>query len=189
MIVDAVASPEKFIPLERLPNSFPIDESTSVRKIVPGDSDTLSEIIDRNHDVKRYITWAALVNGPEDVVPALQSRSSESMVGRYTIVRGNVVGYFGINPVEEDDEYELGYFLDKTARGQGLVRKTVATILNFAKDELSVQSMYLSIAPENTASIAVAEHFGFHPTEVTVWVPELQIQEQRFRLEMSNEAN
>jgi len=179
-----VAPVERFASLAALPDSLSSDDETLLRRIMPEDAPAFAEIIGKDPNIKKYVTWASLVRESSDVVPALQSRSNDEMVGRYTIMHhGALIGYIGISPGEREDEYGLGYFINESARGKGYAKGAVVAMLGIAKEHLSPKSMYLQISPENEPSVAIASCLGFQPAE-TLWDEDLGMREQMFRLEI-----
>ena len=59
---------------------------------------------------------------------------------------------------------ELGYAVDLAFRRQGYAKTALAALLKWAKDESAIQTVRASIAPDNLASRALVDQYGF--TEV-----------------------
>lgn len=179
------APKDKFEALALLPSPIAA-ETFSLRRVERADSSVLANIIFRNPDIKKYVTWPSFVNNEADVVPALQRMSNQAMDGRYVAVEteGPVFGYIGIFPGEQSGEYGMGYFVDSRYRGRGLASQAVAAMVEAATEVLNPTQLYLQIAPENSPSVAVATGRGFQSAE-TVWDEDLQLQEQRYRLEVA----
>ena len=183
---EVATNADKFELIASLTDPFTIDEVTIIRQIVPEDAEAFAGIIASNPDIGKYITWAGMVHGADDVVPAIQSRSNTAMAGRYAIDRqGSIVGYAGIFPGEQDDEYGMGYFVDKLDRGKGLAGEALKAMIEAVK-VLFPKYLYLQIAPDNKPSITIATRYGFQPAE-TVWNDHSQLNERRFRLEIPDE--
>lgn len=60
----------------------------------------------------------------------------------------------------KEDVVELGYWLDASARGNGLATRAVSALTNVAFSQ-GFQRVEMRIAPENKRSTAVAERAGF----------------------------
>lgn len=60
-----------------------------------------------------------------------------------------------------DNNAQLGYMLDKRFRGEGVMTKTLSTLIDYLFNEIGLERLELSIHPENQASIALGERLGF----------------------------
>jgi len=70
----------------------------------------------------------------------------------------------GVNP----DEYEIGWWLDPSAWGQGLAREAAAAARDEAFERLQAPSILARIQPANDASLSVAQAIGLtHESEST----------------------
>jgi RimJ/RimL family protein N-acetyltransferase len=58
-------------------------------------------------------------------------------------------------------EAELGYLVDRRARGRGIATRSVALLTRWAFDGLGLERLELLIQPENTGSERVAERAGY----------------------------
>jgi ribosomal-protein-alanine N-acetyltransferase len=56
----------------------------------------------------------------------------------------------------------IGYFLDQTFNGQGIMTKAVRLAIEFAFNEADLHRVQAAIMPHNIASIRVIEKIGFH---------------------------
>lgn len=58
---------------------------------------------------------------------------------------------------------ELAYFIDHEAQKQGVISNKLKEVIHFCFTELKLNKLYIRTAPENKASIRVAEKNGFRP--------------------------
>lgn len=56
---------------------------------------------------------------------------------------------------------EIGYAIDPAFRRRGYATAALSALLDRAARESAVQTVRLSIGPDNAASLALASHFGF----------------------------
>lgn len=56
---------------------------------------------------------------------------------------------------------ELGYYIDADQEGRGITTLLVNNTITYCFEELELQKVFLRIAPDNLASIKVAEKTGF----------------------------
>ena len=75
---------------------------------------------------------------------------------------GEVVGHSGFhfNP-DASGMVEIGYTIVPERRGRGLARETVGELLSFAAAQPTVQLMRASVSPDNAASLAIVQGWGF----------------------------
>lgn len=73
-----------------------------------------------------------------------------------------VIGSCGFhNWIVDHDRAEIGYELHPAYRGQGYMREAMTQILPFAFSEMNLNRIEAFIAPENSKSIQLVEHFNF----------------------------
>lgn len=76
---------------------------------------------------------------------------------------GRFIGRCGLNvtQIEDDVFVEIGYLIDKSLRRQGLAAEAVKAVLDYAGEELEIPEIAACIAPDNRASLCMAEKLGF----------------------------
>jgi RimJ/RimL family protein N-acetyltransferase len=82
---------------------------------------------------------------------------------------GDMVGHIGFHsrPNPEylhpfvPDGIEFGYTVFSEHRGQGYALEAIRGLLNWAAEKHAIRNFVVSIAPENTASTALAKKLGF----------------------------
>ncbi|NVK28998.1 MAG: GNAT family N-acetyltransferase [Flavobacteriia bacterium] len=78
------------------------------------------------------------------------------------IESGKQIGYAGLWRWDKKNRTgELGYGLDPGHTGKGYMRELIEVSLKFGFEEMGLERVEAWINPDNTASIAVVEHFGF----------------------------
>ena len=167
-----------------LPEQIPVSDNVVLRRIYPEDAEGFSDIIERNPEIRECVAWAKDVHSPEDVLPGLQCFTNDEMLGRFAIDNdGEIIGYAGILPGNQEREYGISYFLDETARGKGYAKRAAAALVYQAETQLEARQIYLQIILGNEASIAVAMSLGFVPAE-KVMGKDFPVEQQRYRLEL-----
>ena len=75
---------------------------------------------------------------------------------------GKFIGRCGLLPwtIEEQDEVEIAYLLDKAFWKLGLATEAAKGILQYGFEQLKLSRLICMIDPENTASQRVAEKIG-----------------------------
>jgi RimJ/RimL family protein N-acetyltransferase len=76
---------------------------------------------------------------------------------------GEAIGRSGLNWWEEFGETEVGWTFERAHWGQGYATEAARAVLDWGFFDLELTRITAMIAPENKASIAVAERLGFTP--------------------------
>ena len=74
---------------------------------------------------------------------------------------GHAVGGIGMGLNSHEYRATMGYWVDATARGQGVCTRALRLLARHALEELELQRVDLITDPENVASQRVAEKVGF----------------------------
>lgn len=75
-------------------------------------------------------------------------------------INGEVVGGIGLTNIE-DHKAEIGYWLNKNYRGQGIMTKVVKLMTKYGFKKLGLKRIYAFVFPFNKASIAVLKKAGY----------------------------
>lgn len=74
---------------------------------------------------------------------------------------GKIIGHAGLQPLPGTDDVELGYYLGRSAWGQGYATEAARAILRFGFEERGLKRIVAVVRPENAASRHVLEKLGF----------------------------
>lgn len=78
------------------------------------------------------------------------------------------LGTVGIFHDYGDPEAEAGWIFNEAVEGQGYATEAARAVLDWARDDLGLTTMVSFIAPENAASIRVAEKLGAMRDDTTI---------------------
>jgi RimJ/RimL family protein N-acetyltransferase len=93
-----------------------------------------------------------------------------------------VIGTCGFHgPPDDSGRVEIGYRVEETERRQGVASEVVRALFDWAATEHGVNRFRAAIAPDNTASLAVAARFGFR--QVGVQIDDIDGEELVFELD------
>ena len=86
--------------------------------------------------------------------------------GQWAVIEkesGKLIGFCGLShvAVDEVDEVEIGYRLDKEHWGQGLASEAAGGVLAHGFDTLTIESIVGIVAPRHRSSIRVLNKIGF----------------------------
>jgi ribosomal-protein-alanine N-acetyltransferase len=78
-----------------------------------------------------------------------------------------IIGSVGFHaPPGPDGRVEVGYHVEPEYRRRGVATEAITALFDWAAVEHGVTRFRASVAPDNAASLAVVEHFGFRRTGV-----------------------
>ena len=93
--------------------------------------------------------------------PSWQPWLGRSMVWTHADGRREVIGTIGFHaPPDEEGRVEIGYRVEPAWRRRGIATECVRALLAWAEEQ-GVHRFRASVAPDNTASLAVVGSFGF----------------------------
>jgi RimJ/RimL family protein N-acetyltransferase len=135
-----------------------------MRPIVPDDLPTLIRLRS-DDDVSRYIGGQRM-QSPKAIEQrfrfylACQAQRGYGMSLLLRKTDGEVMGWGGLQPLEETGEIEVGYGFDKPHWGQGYATEMAAAWLRFGFERAGLERIVAVAIPENTASRRVMEKLG-----------------------------
>jgi ribosomal-protein-serine acetyltransferase len=143
-----------------------LPEGRELRALEEADADELHALIERNRaQLARWLRWAR-EQTPEQTLDYIQrARAKESEGGglrRAIIAEQRIVGVVDFRQIDWANRCaEIGYWLDQTHQGRGVMTAAVAALVNHAFDGLQLNRLEIRTAVENAPSRAVAERLGF----------------------------
>lgn len=124
-------------------------------------------------DLTRWMDWAKGEKPRADENEARLRRASADFILRTDLmmlafdrVRGLPVVFTGLHRMDwQRGEFEIGYWVRTSARGQGYATEAANALTRFAFNALSARKVVITHAEGNDASAAVIKRLGF-PREV-----------------------
>ena len=135
-----------------------------MRPITPDDLPALIRLR-ADEDVSRYIGGRAM-QSPEMIEQRFRfylACHEQRGYGMAMILRkadGEVLGWGGLQPLEETGETEVGYGFDKPYWGQGYATEAAAAWLRYGFEQAGLARIVAVAIPKNTASRHVMEKLG-----------------------------
>jgi ribosomal-protein-serine acetyltransferase len=131
------------------------------------DTQAVLDLVLKNFDdLHLWMPWAQqrpTFDDEDGFVQLTQSRWDERAEYNFRIeFAGAFVGSLGTWPVEHDPEnYELGYWLDRDARGRGICTRSVLALVDTTHDAFGISHFSIRCDQANEPSQAVARRAGF----------------------------
>ncbi|MDQ4027753.1 MAG: GNAT family N-acetyltransferase [Actinomycetota bacterium] len=115
-------------------------------------------------ELRPWLAWAG-DEDPNSIRAFVHACQQEWDVSEWTftiLLDGEVIGAVGVNRFDPMvSTANLGYWLRTDVAGRGLMTEAAAAVVEFAFGELALHRLELTAAPDNAASVRVAEKLGF----------------------------
>lgn len=146
---------------------LPLGEGAELRQLTMQDVHVLFELTVRNRErLRRWMSWVDHVHREEDtrgfVRESLRSFRAGRSLQMGIWLNGQLVGTIGLfRTASAEPEAEIGYWIDESAEGQGLVTRATRLLTRYAFEKWRVPVVRIRVEPENVRSRAVPERLGF----------------------------
>jgi ribosomal-protein-alanine N-acetyltransferase len=141
-------------------------ERLTLRRLTLDDLDALFALY-RDPEIRRYfpektLTYQETKEELEWIIEVYYGRYGYGLWATIYKETGEFIGRCGLLPwtIEERQEVEVAYLLDKRYWGQGLATEAAAAIRDYAFAHLPVSRLICLVDPENEASRKVAQKIG-----------------------------
>jgi len=142
---------------------------STIRPLRLSDSAAIFAAVDCSRDaLRRWMEWYhdayGLVDAEDWIQHALAART-EGTDFHFAVCEpddSHVVGVVGVEDVNADvGRAMIGYWLATPATGRGLATRAVADVLQWARNETDIRTVWATAAERNVASRRVLEANGF----------------------------
>ena len=163
-------SPENLNRMYLRANNLPWEilrtKRTLVREMTVEDVDVLYEIY-KDEDVKRYIEdlyadRAEEIQYTKDYIVNQYRFYEYGMWIVEDIDTGKIIGRAGIFDRPNQQLQEMGFVFAKEVWGKGIACEVLDAVIAYAKEELSIESLYAHVIHENVRSRKLLEKLGFN---------------------------
>jgi len=141
-------------------------ERLSLRRLTLADLDALFALY-RDPEIRRYFpegtqTYEETKEELEWIIEVYYGRYGYGLWATIYKETGEFIGRCGLLPwtIEERQEVEVAYLLDKRYWGQGLATEAAQAIRDYAFAHLPISRLICLVDPENEASRHVAQKIG-----------------------------
>lgn len=157
---------QELLHANQLPVTILTTPRTIVKELTTDDIPALFALYDEK-EVKQYLPpLSSLEEEIEKHQAYIQTVYCFYRLGLWGIFEretGTLIGRMGLEPIEleGDSAIELGYLLAKKEQRKGYAKEVLPRILQYAKQELFIDSLVARIHPNNKPSIQLANKLGF----------------------------
>jgi ribosomal-protein-serine acetyltransferase len=146
---------------------FALEGGGLLRALEETDADELHALIERNHaELAKWMSWAQAQTREQTRAFIGRSRASESDNSgfqRAIVVQERIVGMAGLPDIDWENRCaEIGYWLDRSHQGRGIMTAAVAALVDHAFAGLALNRLEIRTDVENARSRGLAERLGFH---------------------------
>jgi len=143
------------------------DDRVELRQIGRDDAEELTELIDRNRPyLKEWLPWlnnsSSLIDTARFIGRSIEQADDNNGLTFGIVFDGKLAGVIGQHYVDSlNRRTEIGYWIDATHQGRGIVTRATACLTDYAFREQDCNRVILHCAVGNLKSRAVAERLGF----------------------------
>ena len=147
--------------------NFRLNDHIVLREFEPADADAVYETVSRNYEhLKRFMHWItpdySRRSAVEFIERSISDREERRTLGFGIFRDGEFIGSIGfVNFDWSAKKTELGYWIDRSAEGKGIVSSASRKLIQFAIEELEMNRIEIRCSTENKRSAAIPERFGF----------------------------
>src|SRR6185312_2486151 len=145
----------------------PLTPGAELRLLQPHHAPEMFATIERNRDrLRQWLPWVDGIRTAQDeeqfIRTSLLNLASNGAFQCGIFVNDVFVGAIGLHPIDHANrKVELGYWLDATHEGRGLITRAARAVIGHVFRELKIHRAVIYCAVENHRSRAVADRLGF----------------------------
>jgi len=145
---------------------WPIRDDIELRLPEERYAEELMEVINLNRDrLERWLHWAHSSHTREDVLNFVQMarKDFQKPEALHFLIfwRGKIAGGCGLLLNEVSNFGEIGYWIDASLEGKGIVSDCCRALIDYSFAELQLNRVQIRCAAGNTRSGAIARRLGF----------------------------
>ena len=150
-----------------LRTSFELSDEVILRTFRKDDAEKVYQTVDRNRrHLQTYMHWItpdySRASATEFITKSIESAKAGGSLS-FGIFRGEIlIGSIGFVHFDwKARKTEIGYWIDKTEEGKGIVSAACKLLIEYAFGDLGLNRIEIRCSSENIRSAAIAVGFGF----------------------------
>ena len=138
-----------------------------IRQFAGADAATVFAVVERNRPyLRQWLPWVDRTNSAEDVGEFITHAGAQYDAGygpnAGIWIDGSLSGSIGTHPIDwANRNCSIGYWIEATQQGKGIVTRCCAALLNYLFDDLSLHRVEIRCGVGNTRSCAVPQRLEF----------------------------
>jgi len=144
-----------------------VNNQLTLRMLSARDAEPLFNITEQSREyLKKWLPWLNDIKSKEDSLTFIKNSfrlyNNRKGITAGIFLNNQLIGVVGFNDLDFVNKIGyIGYWLAKQYQGKGIMTQSVAALITYGFDELSLNRIDLRAAKENKASRAIAERLGF----------------------------
>lgn len=146
---------------------YEVDAEIQLKLITPNDAEEIFTFVDRSRQyLREWLGWVDHTKTVEDTRKFaemnLKKFANQEALDTAIIYNGQFVGKISINTINWNlKKAEIGYFLDESFQGDGIMTRAAKGIIDIAFNEYKLEKIEIHAAVGNTKSCQIPERLGF----------------------------
>jgi len=147
--------------------SLKISDDIELRSFAETDAVEIFEVVRKNYEhLRPFLHWVTKdysLETARDFIGQTRKAVAENTSRTFGIFNGGkIVGVIGlVNFNWESSRTEIGYWIDKSYQGKGIITESCRALINYAFRELKINRIEIRCATENTRSRAIPQKLNF----------------------------
>ncbi|RXJ04190.1 N-acetyltransferase [Anaerobacillus alkaliphilus] len=147
--------------------SFKVDNEISIELLQQHHKNELFELIDTNREhLRKWLLWVDKRKSAEDFEPIIpiwiKNYADNNGFDAGIRYNGKLVGMIGLHYIDwKNSSTSIGYFLSEEAQGNGVITRSLASLLTYLFRTLNLNRVKIQCARNNHKSMAIPDRLGF----------------------------
>lgn len=146
---------------------YEVDDEIQLKLITARDAEEIFAFVNRSRKyLREWLGWVDTTKTVEDcrsfVIMNLKKFANDEGLDTAIIYKGQFVGKIGMNTINWTTKTaEIGYFLDESFQGSGIMTRAAKGILDIAFTQYMLDKVEIHAAVGNLKSLQIPERLGF----------------------------
>ncbi|MGE7186224.1 GNAT family N-acetyltransferase [Peribacillus sp. NPDC006672] len=147
--------------------SFKVDNQIRIELLQQQHKEELFKLVDNNREhLRKWLLWVDKRKSAQDFEPIIPiwitNYANNSGFDAGIRYNGALVGMIGLHFIDwKNKATSIGYFLSEEAQGNGIITKSVSSLVNYLFKELDLNRIEIQVAVNNLKSISIPQRLGF----------------------------
>lgn len=147
------------------------DENISLHQTCVEEAEELFNLIDKNRTyLAPWLSWVESTLSPKDTANFLSFVDKQFAIEKQIVFllryNGKLCGTLGFHCIKKEENYsEIGYWIDESHQGKGVVSKSVTTGMSYLREKWGIKHFVIECNEKNLSSQNVALRLGFKEIE------------------------
>ncbi|MEE3956089.1 GNAT family protein [Peribacillus frigoritolerans] len=147
--------------------SFKVDNQIGIELLQQQHKEELFKLVDNNREhLRKWLLWVDKRKSAQDFEPIISiwinNYANNNGFDAGIRYNGKLVGMIGLHYIDwKNKATSIGYFLSEEAQGNGIITKSVSSLVNYLFKELDLNRIEIQVAVNNLKSITIPRRLGF----------------------------